>query len=306
MDENKTQTNNKGNLKTVRTYLSDMADTVRANEISVIKVALAEQNKQAREDLYRKVEGTPVKKIFWFIGGLVFIAGAIYGSTFLFKEKAIKETPQIIMRKGDSLISYDEISTLTLVDTENLISKINTSKKEGSKVSKIDSIKFISLVKEIDGSKELIKIEDIFLGMKSTAPSSLIRSLSNSYMIGTYTKNGTGSTGTTDSNPNLFLIFQSTDYSYTYAGMLEWEKTMAGDMFDLFEFNTNDNKIEINKRKWRDIIISNKDARVLFNENNKPIIYYIFIDKENLVITDSVDAIKEIISKLIIKNIKPL
>ena len=34
MDEKDKQPQNNGNLKTVRTYLSDMADTVRANEIS--------------------------------------------------------------------------------------------------------------------------------------------------------------------------------------------------------------------------------------------------------------------------------
>jgi hypothetical protein len=55
-----------------------------------------------------------------------------------------------------------------------------------------------------------------------------------------------------------------------------------------------------------DIIINNKDARVLLNEDGKPILYYMFVDKNNLIITDSIDAIKEIVSRLMLKNIKPL
>jgi hypothetical protein len=115
-------------------------------------------------------------------------------------------------------------------------------------------------------------------------------------MIGTYTKSET----------SLFIILQSKDYEYTYAGMLSWEETMAGDMFDLFELKTEENKIEINNREWKDVVMENKDSRILFNEEQKPILYYMFADRENVVITDSKDAIKEITTRLIMKNIKPL
>jgi len=305
MEENNTKQNSKENLKTVRTYLTDMADTVRANEISVIKVALAEQNKHEREDLYRKIEGTPIKKIFWFIGGVILIAGAIYGSTFLFEKKIEQEKPQIV-EKVETIISYDEISDLDLVNDEDLISKLILNKKEKSKINKIDSVKFIQTKKESSGAKEDILVSEIFSKLKLTAPASMVRALTDSYMIGTYTKNASGSTGIGDSLPKLFMIFQTKDYGYAYAGMLEWEKTIASDMYDIFELNTNDDKTKINERKWRDIIINNKDARVLFNENNKPILYYVFATKDNLIITDSSEAIVEIIARLAIKNMKPL
>lgn len=305
MEENNTKQNSKENLKTVRTYLTDMADTVRANEISVIKVALAEQNKHEREDLYRKIEGTPTKKIFWFIGGVILIAGAIYGSTFLFEKKIEKEKPQII-EKVETIISYDEISDLDLVNDEDLIDKLITNKKEKSKINKIDSVKFIQIKKDSGGAKESILVSEIFSKLKFTSPSSMVRALTDSYMFGTYTKNASGSTGIGDSLPKLFMIFQNKDYGYSYAGMLEWEKTIASDMYDIFELNTNDDKTKVNERKWRDIIINNKDARVLFNENNKPILYYVFATKDDLIITDSSEAIVEIIARLAIKNMKPL
>ena len=42
------------NLNVLRTYTSDMADMVRTNEASVIKIALAEKNKREQEELIKK------------------------------------------------------------------------------------------------------------------------------------------------------------------------------------------------------------------------------------------------------------
>lgn len=292
MDENNQQHNNGENLKTVRTYLSDMADTVRQNEISVIKVALAEQNKHEREDIYKKIEGTPAKKTFWFIGGLLLIAVAIFGVYYILKQKAIDNTVVEVV-KEESIISYDANSFIDATNTNNLVEKVNSLKKDESVVDKENSIRLISITKDANGVKEKLGVPEIFSKMNFTAPSSLIRSLSPSYMIGMY-------------NKKLFLIFQTKDYEYTYAGMLEWEKTMARDMFYLFELNTKESVLELSTRQWKDIIINNKDSRVLSNESDVPILYYMFNDKNNLIIADSEDTIKEIIARLIIKNIKPL
>ena len=48
MDENKPQQNDT-DIKVLRTYTSDMADVVRTNEMSVIKIALAEKEKREKE-----------------------------------------------------------------------------------------------------------------------------------------------------------------------------------------------------------------------------------------------------------------
>ena len=300
MDEKDKQPQNNGNLKTVRTYLSDMADTVRANEISVIKVALAEQNKHEREDLYRKAEGTPLSKILWIIGGIILIIGAITGIYFIMQKKAKDNIPQQIT-KEETLISYDEIYNLDLAEGDNIIDKIVAAQKEVNTSGKDNSIKFISISNEIAGVKEKIPVKEFFQRIQSEVPSSLIRSLSDSYMIGTYKKDSTS-----NDKASLFIIFQVSDYSYAYAGMLEWEKTMAGEMYDLFGLKTNQNRLQINQEPFKDVIMWNKDARILYNENGTPILYYLFTDKNNLIITDNSDAIKEIMARLVIKNIKPL
>lgn len=299
MDENKKQTNS-DDLKTVRTYLSDMAETVRANEISVIKVALAEQNKREREKLFKDVEGTPTKKIFWFLGGLILIIVSVYGvNYFLNKEDSIKT--EDIIPKTESLISFDEISPIVLTRSDYLVDKIRSINETKNLVNKADSIKYISIKEEAIEGLTPISIARFFSEMNFTAPTSLVRSLSDFYMVGSYTKNQTTDLSDQNNSSKIFMIFQSTDYEYTYAGMLEWEKTMANDLSYLFNTKTVDNL-----GTFKDLIINNKDSRVFVDGNKNILFYYTFVNQNDLIITNSESAILEIVTRLTIKKIKPL
>lgn len=293
MEENNQQQNNRNNLKTVRTYLSDMADTVRENDISVIKVALAEQNRNERENVYREIEGSPMKKFWWFFGGVIILSVAVFGIYYFMNKKAQNNIPQTVA-KEETLIAYD---TNTSIDNyKDLAQKITAIKNETG--SNNGSIKFISISSPnlVTKLPEKITTKELFSLLGFNAPLSFIRALEDSYMVGTYT----------DDKAHLFIILQVKDYSYAYAGMLDWEKTLLSDTLSLFELDTMESKLQLADSKWSDIIINNKDARVVMNENNKPMLYYLFNDKNNLIITDSESAIKEIEARLIIKNIKPL
>ncbi len=302
-EQEKTQNNNE-NLKTVKTYMSDMAETVRQNEISVIKVALAEQNKHDREDLYRKVEGTTSKKFFWAIGGIIILAGAIFGSYYLLGQKKVKDAPAQIVRE-ESIISYDGTKEIYLNQTNSLIKSVIETEKS-SQASFGGNIDYVKIYQDNNGVSELVTIKTLFDNLRLTAPASLVRSLSDSYMMGIYAKSFSDTPNDPNSKPKLFIILQSNDYEYSYAGMLEWEKTMASDILPLFRPEIADTYVNQTGIQWKDIIISNKDARVAVDENGKPMIYYLFIDKNKLLVTESTDVIKEVTSRLMIKNMKPL
>lgn len=292
MEDNNPNLNNQDGPKTIRTYMSDMADAVRANEISVIKVALAEQNKKATEEIYRKIEGTPTKKIFWFIGGLIIIGGAIYGSYYLLQQKEKNSVVEQIV-KIQPIISIDETSAIILTDNDKLQDKIKNVSGEKSLSGINGSIKNIPISKIVDGIEKNIGTYELFTKLAFTAPSSLVRSLSDSYMIGTYNK---------DSISKLFFIFQTKDYEYSYAGMLEWESSIARDMVNLFNIDNSESSLLLASKQWKDILINNKDVRVLMDEKNRPVLYYLFTDKSNIIITDSDIVIKEIITRLAMRK----
>ncbi len=109
-----------------------------------------------------------------------------------------------------------------------------------------------------------------------------------------------------NSKPHLFFLFQTKDYNQSYAGMLNWEKTLFDDFFVLFNIDISGDHNSLFEKQWKDIILNNKDARVLYDIDGKSVLYYMFINKNTFIITDSEDTIKEASLRLLIKDVKPL
>jgi len=302
MEEKNPQINTDGSeAKTIHTYLTDMAETVRNNEISVINIAVAEQKKHEREDIYRKVEGKNSTKLFLLIGGVILLLGTFITIYFIIQKNKGVNIPitNVTSSKIETIISYDDQSFVDVSQTTNSNDFVKLLKPELLKAGNPDSIKSIFLTNSMSGSPEILKLEDFTSLLGVTAPSSLIRSLSGQYMIGTYTP----AIKNVNSKPHLFLLFKVKDYDIVYAGMLQWEKTMLNDMFSLFSINTVGN-ISLSEMPFKDALINNKDMRVLYNDAGDNILSYVFIDKNNLIITDNQDTIEKVASLLLFKNIK--
>jgi len=297
MDENTPQPNEK-DIKVLRTYTSDMADVIRDNEMSVIKIAMAEKEKREQDDIYKKAEGSNFSKIFLVIGGIIFIVAAIVGSYFLLKNK--KEIPQTVISNTETFISYDSKSDIDVTNIVDMSDLLGLIKKEQQKDSKLINAVFLN--QKTNNVSESLNSKDFLSLIKTTAPDALLRSLSDKYLLGKY------------SNPNAadsrdrsatFLIFETNNYSQAYASMLDWEKTMLKDLFTLFDIKISSSNDPIFEKQWKDIVINNKDARVLYGENGEGILYYVFVNKNDFVITDNIEALKEVVARLITKNAQP-
>jgi RNA-binding protein YhbY len=298
MDENKKQLNDK-DIKVLRTYTSDMADAIRDNEASVIKIALAEKDKREQEALYQQAEGTTTSKTFYVIGGIILIAGALVGSYFLFQKKKINDTPQPIVNNIDTFISYDSQINIDVTNATNSKELIEAIDKDLTKNQGL--IKGLFLEKKVNGLTELITSNNLFTIIDANIPGTLSRSLADNFLIGKYFKQ--------NNEPALFLIFQINNYTQAYASTLEWEKTILKDLFILFKINApmiDGKENPIFEKQWKDVIINNRDARVLYGENGEGILYYVFVNKDKLLITNNIEAMKEVIARLITKNTKPL
>lgn len=296
MDEQKHQEN----IKTIRTYSSDMADAVRQNETSIIKIALAEQQKHEREELYKKAEGTNTSKVLLLLGSIFIVVLALGGIYYVSQKKNIQNTPIQSTKNIDTLISYDTQSFLDMTNATSATDTAGIVQTEIKNNSKASGIHVFFLTHIITEKPELLPLDNFLSLTKITAPGALIRSLDNSYMIGTY------KTTDIDSLPHLFLLFKTKDYNQSYAGMLGWENTLLDDLFPLFNIDVSGDKANLFEKKWGDIIINNNDARILLDDNGNPVLYYMFIGKDNFVITDDQATIKEITNRLVAKKIKPL
>lgn len=298
MDENKIQTNNK-DLKVLRTYTSDMADAVRTNEVSVIKIALAEKERREQEDIYKKAEGTKFSKVFLVIGGIILIAFAIFISYYLIQKKKEKEIPQTNISNIETFISYDSklyIDTTNIPSTTDILSIIKNENKENPKL-----IGAIFLTKNIDTAPTILTTNNFLSLFNIAPPGTLTRSLSSEYLLGKYSNKDAINE---KSKSAMFLIFQTTDYSQAYASMLLWEKTMLKDLYMLFDIYIPESNNILFEKTWKDTVINNKDVRVLYGDNGEGMLYYVFVNKNNFVITNSIEAMREVITRLLIKNVE--
>jgi hypothetical protein len=298
MDENKSQFNDK-DLKVLRTYTSDMADAVRENEVSVIKIALAEKEKRDREAIYKEAEGTGTSKILWVVGGIILIVGGIVGYYFLIQNKKTNVVQPPTTTNVDTFILYDSQSKIDVTSATNatdLIAKINQSSQ-----TNLSGIEALFLVKNINGVSTDLAAKDFLSIINSTAPGALTRSLFDKYLLGKFVD-----PKTLNINSNMFLIFQTSNYSLTYASMLDWEKTMLRDLFVIFNINITDTNSPLFGKQWKDIVVNNRDARVLYGENGETILYYVFVNNSDIIIANNIDTLKEVISRIITKNPKSL
>jgi len=298
MDENKTQQNEK-DIKVLRTYTSDMADVIRDNEVSVIKIAMAEKGRREQEAVYEEAKGTNASRTLLVFGGIILIIAAIVVSIFLFQKK--KELSKSIINNIETFISYDSKSDIDITSVTDIGSFSKIIKQSQQANPKMIEVLFP--IKKVNDISVTLTSKDFISLLKTDIPGALERSLSDKYLLGRY------------SNPNavkendksaIFLILETNDYSQAYASMLLWEKTLLEDLFFLFNINISRSSSYIFGKTWSDIIVNNKDARVIYGENGEGMLYYVFANKNSFVITSSQEALKEIIERIIIKNAKPL
>lgn len=301
MDEqNNLQPNTISNIKPIHTYTSDMADAVREQEGTVIKIALAEQKKRERNAMKAESRGSNPKNMLLIIGGIILIVAGVMGTLFLIQKSKSQSVVAPVQTKIEAFINYEDqsyIDTTGMAIREEAIKAITA---ESQKQTQPNSIKNFFLTTKTSTGTNTLTTSDFLTLLNINMPGGLERSLSPQFMIGSY--KGTSGTDT----PHLFLMFQTTDYNIAFAGILEWEKTMLDDMFMIFNIDVNGDNQKLFATPFKDIIIENKDARVLSDQSGKDLLYYMFADKNTFVISDNQDTIKEILTRLIAKNIKPL
>lgn len=290
MEEDKKQNSDK-NIKVLRTYTSDMADVIRDNEVSVIKIALAEKEKKEMDGSFDKAYSSRFTKIFMFVGGIILIAGAVIGSILIFQKKEELSKPQV--KNVSTFISYDLKSEIDVTEASSVSSLMSLIKRGWQ--SKIKNVEAIFLMKQAGEQFQMLTSKEFLFIIDSTIPESLERSLSNKYLLGRYSNPAVVS-----NEYSTFIIFETTDYNLAYASMLEWEKTMLRDLYLLLNIQITNNSLF--EKSWSDIIVDNRDTRVLYGENGQGILYYAFVNKDNFVISNSLETLKEIMNRLIIKN----
>jgi len=283
VQKKKKQDNSSPKIKNIRTYQGDVARSIKKDDVSVIKMALAEQKREPTEP---KEESK--KKLLLISISTALIIGGILTPTIFFFLNQKQDTP---LEKG--------IDTQQFISTESL-EEINTTNKNSSEVirdinhliKKVDlrlgDTRGIYFTKDIVDQKILLNKDNLFTFWETGAPDQLVRSLNKNFMLGAHAFKGNEG----------FLILKTNFYENSFAGMLEWETHLTRDVFNLFGTETYKKDRNIIDQKFQDVIVKNRDARVIKDNLGNIILIYSFPNRETIIISESSQTLNDIITKL--------
>ena len=241
--EQKTGMDGEGESRPIglRTFSSDVAEAVKREQGSIIKVAVNEYERRQHEQ--ENVSPTSKKNILFLTVGIIFLAGAagLLFYTLLSRPKDNLPAPA----PAKSSIIYADFHTGLVIDrltgsrlAERLRNQIALSGKSGT----IEDI----YLTENGG---LVETERFLALLGAHTPPNLTRSLTNEFMVGSYK--------TTDSG-HAFIVLQTRDFANTFAGMLDWEGRLWEDFYKIFGTETPGQVTDLARSDFEDLLIKNK------------------------------------------------
>lgn len=292
-------------LKQIRTFQGDIASALHKQNESLVSIQRSEH--AVREA--RKVFTTPKsaeeiareesnkKLIFLLIGSLVLIALSSIIGWYAYKGYMTKTALPVVETAPNRLmISSGEVK----IDTSRLSRESFISGIESVATKKIPNgaVVQIQLNKQTANTTAIITTYDLLNLLESRAPGSLIRSLNPIFMLGLLGGETVYINATSTSQLNhVFLLIKLDSFDNAFPGMLEWEKNMRDDILPIFA-SPETLATTSPTALFSDLIVQNKDTRVLKDSTGQAVLLYSFFDNNMLIITTNEASLKSIIGKL--------
>jgi hypothetical protein len=268
----------KNPLPTVHTYQSDVADSLKSKDVSLIDIALSE---------HQKKESSPIveekKNYFLLPISLILLGGAVIALMIVFLVQSRLNTPVTPAQTRTDIIITDAKRDIPYAPGENLGSLLQTGI---ASLGTTNTMTHFSVYESTTTAQRItIPIQEIL--QSTLVPSYLARSLAPTYMLGVHSINGT-------STP--FIILKTTSFETALAGMINWEMTLTQDFQSLFGIAATSSIAQTGN--FQTVVLRNIDVKVVKNKRGQPILYYSVPDKDTIVITSTEETFNEIMSRL--------
>jgi len=299
----------------IRTYEGDISDAVRFKKASIAGIAVAEQKRrEANEEIgisekekenyfqrfLNKKTLIVAGSVLLFVVAIIIIVLSLTGSKNTSDVKILPTQREIIFSNETKNIDA------TRLDKKDIISKILEERRLNT--SQLGSITNILITTETAGVTRILSVDEFLNLLEIKLPDFLFRYLGDEFMLGIHSVR----------NIEPFLILETSSFENAFAGMLEWEKNMENDLGPIFIENSSKNKTEdesgnemaldnstttsesfVNiKKTFEDMVIRNKDIRVLKDINGNSKLMYFFPDRKTIVITTNQYTLVEIFDRL--------
>ncbi|MFA6430438.1 MAG: hypothetical protein WC229_00905 [Candidatus Paceibacterota bacterium] len=281
----------------IRTFKGDMEETIQANHVSSINIALAENKKMMERMRSAETEKITIKKNYTvLIVSFLLVAGGILAFAIPYflvnKQYAQEEVSESLSSVTFITAESEEKINLDSVVLDRISSTL--SERIDQSNIRLGSIKNIFLTEGSGTAEETINTQKFISLMKFNLPKEIERTLRPEYMFGMHSFNGN----------QKFLILKVGSYENAFAGMLKWEIDLWSDFKNLFSLssislptNQTGRIPGIETPAFQDAVYANKDTRVVKDSSGGVLFLYSIIDKNTVVFTTSTDTLKEIINR---------
>lgn len=319
-------------IPAMRTFRNDVEQTVMHNQTSVVSALAAEETRRSSKDASR-IQGhqksmlSPGAYLMLGMSITLLIGGAIGVGAYLFitqQNTVIPEEslPSFIFLEDDEQIDITDKSRSDIMDQLAYYrDQVNV------RIGAITGLYLTERAATQDGQTayRLLGAQTLFERLETDAPPSMIRNLEPLYLFGIHEFDGN----------QPFFIFKTQQFELVFSGMLEWEQSMNLDLYPLFgdivtapastvpatapdalatsstattsatssavvtapvneSFPTGSQRVAA----FKDIVVSNTEARVLRDREGKSVLVWAFLDANTLVLATNEFTLREIRERL--------
>jgi len=289
----------------IRTYAGDIAALI-SRGLSISDVAVSEQKKKEKgpEPPPKEARGNKLIAFAAVLFILLGISAGIYALFFTSQDnfKEITEIPSLIFVNDDVELPLNED-----LDRIATLRGLNRAREEvrGS-LGEVANI-YITVTKVIDEEtgeeeKRIVGTREFLDKVDISTRASFKRALGDNFMFGVHSFDGN----------QAFLLFEIEDFENALPGILDWEKLMLDDLWQMFYNQRPETALEEKidpdaptttpskffKKGFEDIILKNRDARILEDQEGGAALIYSFPDRGHLIITTDRATLIEVFDRL--------
>jgi hypothetical protein len=181
MEENITNTTE--DVPKIRTFQSDIADALKQKQGSVIKIAVAENERKQNERIAEK--NAKKSNVGFIFGGIILLLLATGVGFFLWKknQSLVYQAPLTTV-KTSSLVSFDKAKEVLVSENTNIVSEFEKIANTDQTVGEITKVIFTET--DENKQKKVFSLDTLLQKSNVEIPQSVISSVDlNNYFVGT-------------------------------------------------------------------------------------------------------------------------
>ncbi len=297
-------------VKQLQTYKSDIESVVSNKNVSVVSIAAAEANRNSATATTQPAtqnEPSSWRTTLIVAAGLLLLLAAVGIVAYVVERPTalpVAENPQAPFINTDDATAVVLPTDATRTSAQNALQAARENTKLA--VGLIQWLYVARAVSTTSSASTQLSGADFLSLITPNVPPEFLRTVQGPYLLGVHSFD--------ENQP--FLILHVDSYGTAYAGMLDWERTMQGDLSPLFVRSasphinggatsapTATTSQQFIPTSFVDKIVENRDTRAIVSPAGDLLLLWTFLDRNTIVITTNEYTLREVVSRI---NIAPV